>query len=82
MAEYRLAGGGVLTDDDIEKECAEYEAGTWEGRMERIRVGRPPVADEPLVTVTVKFPASMVAAIDRKGGSRSDYIRRAVAATL
>lgn len=51
MAEHMLANGGVLTDEDIERECVEYEGGTWEGRLENIRVGRPVVSDEPLVTV-------------------------------
>ncbi|WP_216662446.1 ribbon-helix-helix domain-containing protein [Adlercreutzia sp. ZJ473] len=82
MTEYGLADGTVLTAADIERECIEYESGTWEGRLERIHVGPVAVADEPLVSITVKFPASMVAAIDGKSGNRSDYIRRAVAATL
>lgn len=30
----------------------------------------------------VKFPRSMVAAIDAKGGNRSEFIRKAVAAAL
>lgn len=33
MSEYRLAGSGIITDEEIELECAEYEAGTWEGRL-------------------------------------------------
>jgi hypothetical protein len=82
MAEYTLATGAILTDEEIERECAEYEAGTWEGHLEHIHAGRSPIADEPLVTVTVKFPASMVAEIDRKSSNRSDYVRRAVAASL
>ncbi len=82
MAEYKLANGDVLTDEEIERECAEYESGTWEGHLEHIRVGRPSISDERMITVPVKFPVSMVAAIDRKTGNRSDYIRRAVAATL
>lgn len=80
--EYKLAGGGVLTDQDIEREAAEYESGTWEGHLENIRVGRPTLAGEKLVSVTVKFPESMVEAIDKTGSSRSDFIRRAVANTL
>lgn len=82
MADYKLANGGVLTTDDIEQECAEYENGTWEGRLDRIHVGPAAVSDEPLVTVTVKFPASMIAAVDAQTSNRSDYIRRAVAAAI
>lgn len=82
MTEYELANGYTLTDEEIEKRAAEYESGTWEGRLESIHAGRAPISDEPLVTVAVKFPASMVAAIDSRTDNRSDYIRRAVAATL
>ena len=82
MTEYELTNGYVLDDDEIEARAAEYESGDWEGRLESIHPGRAPAVDEPLVTVTVKFPASMVAAIDEKTDNRSDYIRRAVAATL
>lgn len=35
MAVYTLANGEILTDEDIDRECAEYEAGTWNGRLER-----------------------------------------------
>ena len=31
LMEYRLANGSVITDGDIERECAEYESGSWEG---------------------------------------------------
>ncbi len=82
MAEYELFNGKVLTDEEIEEECAEYEAETWEGHLERIHAGRKPIADEPLVTVAVKFPASMVERIDQRSDNRSDYIRRVVAASL
>lgn len=82
MAEYILANGRVLTDEDIELECAEYESGAWEGRLENIRVGRPATKEEPLVSVVVKMPASMVAAVDAASVNRSDFIRHAVAAAL
>lgn len=76
MAEYKLANGGTITMGDIERGCAEYEKGTWEGKLDRIHVGPAAVSEEPFVTV--KFPASMVAAIDERSTNRSDYIRRAV----
>lgn len=82
MAEYKLANGQTLSAKDIERECEEYESGTWEGRLDRIHVGPAAIADEPLVTVTVKFPASMIAAVDERSSNRSDYIRRAVAAAI
>ena len=36
---HRLADGGAITDEDIERECAEYESGTWDGRFVNLRVG-------------------------------------------
>lgn len=82
MSEYQLENGYLLSDEEIEERAAAYETGTWEGALESIHAGRPTAASEPLVAVVVKFPASMVAAIDSKTSNRSDYIRRAVAATL
>ncbi len=82
MVEYKLANGGVLTDEDIERICAEFEDESWSGRLERVHQGPAAIADEPLVTVPVKFPKSMVAAIDGRTKNRSDFIRKAVAAAL
>lgn len=85
MAEYRLRGGAVLTDEDFERMAAEAERGEYPGSPGAWVVrpqGRPASDGEPLVNVTVRFPRSMVAAVDARGGSRSDFIRRAVAAAL
>lgn len=82
MSDWKLANGYVLTDEEIERRAAEYENGTWSGTLEAIRPGSAPISDEPLVTVAVKMPASMVAAIDRKTKNRSDFVRRAVAGCL
>ena len=82
MAEYKLANGDVLTDEDIDRICKEFESESWAGRLERIHRGPAAVANEPLVTVPVKFPRSMVAAIDGRAKNRSDFIREAVATAL
>lgn len=82
MADCKLANGQTLSAEDIERECAEYESGTWDGQLDCIPVGPAAIADEPLVTVTVKFPASMIAAVDERSSDRFDYIRRAVAAAI
>lgn len=39
--EFRLANGTAITNEDIERECAEYESGSWEGTLTSLRVGRP-----------------------------------------
>ena len=31
--EFRLADGTVITNEDIERECAEYESGSWAGTL-------------------------------------------------
>lgn len=31
--EFRLANGTVITNEDIERECAEYESGSWAGTL-------------------------------------------------
>lgn len=82
MAEYKLANGEVLTDEDIDRICKEFETESWAGRLQRIHQGPATVADEPLVSVTVKIPQSMVEAIDERSQNRSDFIRRAIAAAL
>lgn len=39
MAEYKLANGKVLTDEDIDRICKEFETESWAGRLERIHQG-------------------------------------------
>lgn len=78
----KLANGSVITNENIDCLCREFEDESWTGRLERIHVGSAAVTDELLVLVTVKVPKSMVAAIDSKGKSRSDFICKAVAAAL
>ena len=42
---FRFANGTVITDEDIERECAEYESGSWAGTLTSLRVGRPRLSD-------------------------------------
>ena len=39
MAEYKLANGKVLTDEDIDRICKEFETASWVGRLQRIHQG-------------------------------------------
>ena len=79
MMEYELADGSILTDEEIEKESAEYESGTWEGGFVEVRIGRPPLSDEELGVVTFKAPKSKIEAMERKarelGMSKSQFMR-------
>ena len=82
MSEYKLANGTAITDADIDQLCAEFESESWAGRLDRIHHGPAAISDEQLITVAVKFPKSMVKAIDDRTKNRSDFIRKAVAASL
>ncbi len=82
MTDYKLKNGQTLSDEEIEKESAEYENGTWKGSLTDIKIGRPAIFREELVTVPVKFPKSMVEMIDARSENRSDFIRKAVANSL
>ena len=82
MSKYTLANGTTITDADIDELCKAFESESWAGRLERIHHGPAAISDEPLVTVAVKFPKSMLKAIDDQTKNRSDFIRKAVAASL
>lgn len=82
MSEYKLANGALLTDADIDQLCAEFESESWAGRLDRIHHGPAAISDEQLITIAVKFPNSMAKAIADQTKNRSDFIRKAVAASL
>lgn len=55
--EYRLANGSAITDEDIERECAEYESGSWEGNLVNLRADRSKLSEgEPNTNLYFKFP--------------------------
>lgn len=74
-------GGMVLTDEEIEREYETYESGSWEGRLTKIRVGRPPLSDEANANLSFKCPASgaelIAAAAQIEGVGKSAFIRAA-----
>ena len=83
--EYKMKGGGTLTEADFDRlgeacERGEYpgEPGEWVVRPQ----GRPPLCDEELVTVAFKIPRSrrdeLDAAAAAQGTSRSQFLRRAL----
>jgi hypothetical protein len=80
--DYRLKNGEILTDEEIEKESEEYEKSTWKGTLEDVKVGRPTISGEALITISVSIPKSMLDMIDERSGDRSDFIRRAIAKSL
>ena len=82
--EYVLKSGVVLTDDDIDYLADATENGKlpgngWSGPAVYRDQER---AHESTVTVAVELPVSVVQAIDNKASNRSEYIRKAIEATL
>ena len=77
--EYKLANGGVITDEEIEKECAEYENGTWGGHLTNLRVGRPCLSIEDNANLSFKCPkttADLIArAAEKSGMGKSEFMR-------
>lgn len=82
MSKYTLANTTTITNADIEQLCAEFESESWTGHLERIHHDPADISYESLVTVAVKFPKSMVKAIADQTKNRSDFIRKAVVASL
>ena len=83
MTERKLANGYVLTDAEIERMAREWEDGTWQGHLERTRVGRPSLSDgEETATVSFRVPASKVIDFERKakaaGETKSQAYRHAM----
>ena len=80
--EYRLANGSVITDGDIERECAEYESGSWEGSLVNLRVGRPRLSEvEANANLSFKCPKTGADLIERAaaacGMRKSEFLRSA-----
>ena len=80
--EYRLANGSVITDEDIERECAEYESGSWEGNLVNLRVGRPRLSEvEANANLSFKCPKTGADLIERAaaacGMRTSEFLRSA-----
>jgi predicted DNA binding CopG/RHH family protein len=72
-----------VTDERLDAWAAEYENESWEGmKFGKIIQGRPRLYNEELKTITVKVPASRIAAIqdaaNKSGMSRSEFLRQAI----
>lgn len=77
-----LANGTVITDEDIERECAEYESGSWTGTLTSLRVGRPRLSDgEDNANLSFKCPKTGADLIERAaaacGMHKSEFLRSA-----
>ena len=77
-----IINGEEVSDETFDAWAEEYENGAWTGHLEKVRMGRPRISDEELVTVTFRVPKSRIPAIEaaakRKGETRSEYLRALV----
>jgi predicted DNA binding CopG/RHH family protein len=75
--------GKVITDEMFDQMAKEYEDETWDAsKLGKATAGRPSIADEEVVPITFRLPASKVRALDAKasahGSTRSKELREAV----
>ena len=74
--------GHTISDEQFEQWALAAEHGKYPGRRGKIVVGRPPLSDEELMTVTFKAQPTMIASLDarakREGVTRSELLRQAV----
>ena len=71
-----------VTDEQLDSLAADYESGTWKGRLGPVVQGRPRLYEEEMRTISFRIPASRLRAIDayaeRSGKSRSEFLRQAI----
>lgn len=82
LMEFGLASGTAITDEDIERECAEYESGSWAGTLTGLRVGRPGPSDgEVNADLSFECPKTDADLIERAaaacGMQKSEFLRSA-----
>jgi len=72
-----------VTDEQLDEWALDYENASWDKMsFSKIIQGRPRLSNEDLKPITVKIPASRVAAIQyitsKTGISRSEFLRQAI----
>ncbi len=81
MAEYKLANGYTLSDDEIEKRATQWENESWKSDLIALRVGRPRLSEEENKNLSFKCPASGAELIARaakaQGIKKSEFLRNA-----
>ena len=86
LMEFGLASGTAITDEDIERECAEYESGSWAGTLTGLRAGRPGLSDgEADASLSFKCQKTDAVLIERAasacGMQKSESLRSAAIET-
>lgn len=82
LMEFGLANGTAITSEDIKRECAEYESGSWAGTLTGLRVGRSELSDgETDAILSFKCPKTDAVLIERAaaacGMQKSEFLRSA-----
>lgn len=76
---YRLAGGMMVTDADLEADAQRFEAGESDEAW-KVLPGRPPLFGEETMPVGTRLPGSLVRELDEVAGelgqTRSELVRR------
>jgi len=72
-----------VTGEQLDEWAAEYEGEAWDNmRFGPITKGRPRISNEELKPITVKVPASRIAAIQsishKNGLTQSEFLRQAI----
>ena len=72
-----------VTEEQLDTWASEYESTDWSSmEFGKVVQGRPRISDEELKTITLRIPASRVAAVqraaDREGITRSEFVRKAI----
>ena len=86
MSTYIAANGMEFSDEMIDRWCEAYERGEFpegEHSVGGVVMGRPPLSGDKTVTLTIKLPAGMKAAVMRRakeeGTSAAAYVRNVLA---
>lgn len=89
MSNYIAANGQEITEAMIDRWCESYERGEFpegERTVGAVVMGRPPLSTDGTVTIGVKVPSGMRAALasraKKKGVSMSAYVRDILADDL
>ena len=89
MSSYRAANGQEITEEMISRWCDAYEQGEFpagERTVGGVVLGRPPLSADKTVTLNIKVPVGMKAALAKKakknGKTVSGYAREIIAEDL
>jgi len=82
----KAENGQVITNEMLDEMAKKYEDGTWGGKLGKLVVGRPSLADEEVKSVSFRLPVSKIAVMDAraeaKGKTRSEFIRETIESEL